>query len=145
MRNQPNALLHTGILCLFIFGIFLVVDLYEAFYGNADIWWTPKDRMLNFGQTKNHFEIWVSGRPMASLMDQGRLLAVDGRGNQFRVAAGDVGVRLNNWPARQLTLLKCCVYYALFTGVGLALTALGVAQRLRDRKTKKGEDLPASP
>ncbi|MDO9262523.1 MAG: hypothetical protein Q7U02_01055 [Desulfosalsimonadaceae bacterium] len=131
--SMPQAL-WIGVLGLLLFGSNLAANVLEAFYGNADIWWTPKQMAMPLDETKNHFEIFISGQPLGGMIGKGVLTAVDGQGNSYRVAAGDVGVRLNNWPARQASLLKFSIIHAFISGLCAALTGLGVWQMLKQRK-----------
>jgi hypothetical protein len=135
MKNwsMPQAL-WIGVLGLFIFGSNLATNVLESFYGNTDIWWTPKQMKRPLEETKNHFEIFISGQPLTAIMGEGGLAAMDGQGNQYRVSPRDIGVRLNNWPARQASLLKFSIIHAFLSGISLTLTGLGIWQVLQRRK-----------
>lgn len=131
-RSMPQ-MLWIGVLGIFIFGSYLAANVLEVFYGNADIWWTPKTMMRNLDETKNDFQMFISGRPLAGLIEKGALSALDDQGNSYQVAAKDVGVRLNNWPSRQTSLLKFALVHAFLTGVSLSLTGVGIGQVFRRR------------
>jgi len=130
-RQSIPQMLWIGVLGCFIFGSNLASGLIEAFYGDADIWWTPQQMMLPLDETKNNFEIRVSGQSLAAMIDKGWLFAEDGQGNQYRVSPKDLGVRLNNWPARQASILKFSIIHAFFSGISLTLTGLGIWQVLQ--------------
>lgn len=135
MKPQPaSPLFWIGLMGCFIFGTNLAINLIEAFYGNVNIWWTPKQMMRSLDETKNHFEIFISGQPLTAIIGKGDLAAIDRQGNQYRVVSKDVGVRLNNWPARQSSLLKFSIIHAFISGMCVALTGLGVWQMLQQRK-----------
>jgi hypothetical protein len=120
MKKRLNPLLFIGLIGFFVFGSNLAANLYEVFYGNQSIWWTPKKMMLTLDETKDYFELWITGKIFQSRIEDGSLFLLDNEGNQFRVVSKDVGVRINNWQSRQVALLKYAVINACITGACLA-------------------------
>ncbi len=140
MKKQLKLYLYTGILGIFIFGSFFIGDIYEAFYADTSIWWTPREMMLPLEKTRDHFEIWVNGTILQTRLENGSLYAVGDDGNQYRLVSKDIGVRLNNWSARQAEILKFALVRAFFSGACLALILAGIVQISQERKA--GDRLP---
>ncbi len=136
MKKQLNLYLSFGILGFFVFGCMFIVDIYEAFYGNPSIWWTPREMMLPLEKTRNDFEIWINGKLLQTRLEEGSLSTVGGDGNQYQVVSKDIGVRVNNWHARQADILKFALFRAFFSGACLAFILAGIVQLFRERKTR---------
>jgi hypothetical protein len=136
MKKQLNLFLSIGILGLFIFGSYLISDVYEVFYGNKNIWWTPKQMILPLDQTRDRFEIWINDQLFQKRLEDGSLSAVGADGNQYRVVSKDIGVRFNNWDSRQVEILKFALVRALITGTCFGFLLAGIIQLFQDRKTR---------
>jgi hypothetical protein len=136
MKKQLNLYLSIGILGCFVFGSFLIGDIYEAFYSNQSIWWTHHEMKLPFDKTNDRFEIWINGQLLQTRLEDGSLFAVEADGNQYRVVSKDIGVRLNNWHSRQAEILKFALVRALITGACLAFILAGIAQIFQERKAR---------
>jgi hypothetical protein len=136
MKKQLNLYLSIGILGIFIFGSYLAADVYEAFYGDKTIWWTHQEMMIPLDKARDHFEIWINGKLLQTRLDNGSLYAVGDDGERYRVVSKDIGVRLNNWNARQAEILKSALVHAFISGACLAFILAGIVQITRDRKAR---------
>jgi hypothetical protein len=136
MKKQLNLYLSIGILGCFVFGSFLIGDIYEAFYSNQSIWWTHQEMKLPLDKTKDCFEIWINGQLLQTRLEDGSLYAIGADGNQYRVVSKDIGVRVNNWNSRQAEILKFALVRALITGACLGFIFTGIVQFFQERKSR---------
>jgi hypothetical protein len=95
-----------------------------AFQRN-DIWWTPPQLAVPLAEASDRVEVYVQGTHLAQLIQDGRLRVAEGNGSRA-VAAGDVGIRLNNWDRMraQRTPVVALASFAWATGALFVLYAL---------------------
>ena len=132
--KKINELLLVGIIGTLISGSLFAAQYGKAIRGNRDIWWTPMSSALPLQETTGTFEMYLSRELLQSHMERGSLSAVDKSGRPYRVAAGDIKVRLNNWNKIQASLLHGAVFSAFALGGSLAFLILGIAKQIEERK-----------
>ncbi|MBD3263824.1 MAG: hypothetical protein GF375_01825 [Candidatus Omnitrophica bacterium] len=125
MKDRARGFLLAGIIITAIFASHLISDLIQVYKGAKNIWWTPKTMMLSLDDTENEFRIFISGKPLSRHLEEG-LFAKDNEGKTYRVVAEDVGVRLNNWCNRKVSMLQKALWSAFGAGFGIALLIAGL-------------------
>ena len=134
MKNTWKRFLLIGMIGIFTCGSQFAVKYGQAIWGNQDIWWTPMQMALPLDDTKNEFAIFISGEPLQKHVDRGSLSTTDNSGKPFRVASGDIKVRINNWHKTKTSLLHGSVYPALALGSCITLFGIGLAQWIAQRR-----------
>ncbi len=134
MRMKFNTFLLIGMIGIFTCGSQFAVTYIQAIWGNQAIWWTPMQMALPLDETKNSFAIFISGEPLQKHIDQGTLSATNPSGKSYRVASGDVNVRINNWYKTKASLLHWAVYLALALGSCITFFGIGLAQWIGQRR-----------
>ena len=109
------------------------VPLYREVSQRDDIWWTPHTMLVPLAASKDRVEIYVRGQPLAVLVQAGHLRIGEDRGSI--VAAGDVGLRFNNWDRVRAKRLPLLLVYA----AGCGVTALTLLLVLTGRLAYRGE------
>ena len=89
---------------------------------------------LPLEETKNDFAIFISGEPLQKHVDQGILSATDQSGKIYRVASGDIKIRINNWYKTKASLLHWSVFLALALGSCITFFGIGLAQWIGQRR-----------
>ncbi len=136
MKNHFNLYLSIGILGFFVFGSFLIGDIYEAFYADQNIWWTNQDMMVPLDNAKDRVEIWINGVLLQKRLDEKALYAAGTDGNPYPLVSKDIGLRFNNWHSRQVDILKFALFRAFFTGASLAFILVGIVQIFQEKKPR---------
>src|SRR6266404_3393606 len=72
------------------------IPLYGEFSRRSDIWWTPHALLVPLAESKDRVEIYVRGKPLAALLQAGRLRTAED-GGLSALATSDIGLRFNNW------------------------------------------------
>ncbi|HOU35885.1 MAG TPA: hypothetical protein PLJ26_00530 [Candidatus Omnitrophota bacterium] len=138
MKDTATGLLIGGIIFCCIFGASLLADMGSLNKGDRNIWWTHKDMMLSLPAVKDKVEIYISGKPLAGLVDRGSLVARTSAGDQYKVASRDIGIRLNNWDRQRVSLLKKALVSAFGFGAGIALLVAGLYMKFSVKQGSHG-------
>ena len=114
--------------------IFFVAALpiYRELSRRSDIWWTPFPMLVPFADSKERVEIYVRREPLAALLQAGQL-RMEENGRSSVLAAGDIGLRFNNWDrvrGEHIVLLLAC---AAMCGVAAVMLLLVLTGRLAYR------------
>jgi len=104
-------------------------------WGKGDMWWTPRSMALPLSETRNNFELLVSGDLLQDHLARGSLSAIDSQGERYRLASEDVEVRLNNWQKVKSSMLHSAVLSAFMLGFSLLSLIVGVRQFVSNGKT----------
>jgi hypothetical protein len=144
MKNTWKPFLLIGMLGIFTCGSQFAAKYIQAIWGDQNIWWTPIQMALPLDETKNDFELFISGELLQKHIDQGTLSATDNSGKPYRVAAGDIKVRVNNWPQTKVSLLHWSVYLAFSLGICITFFGIGLAQWLALRREIKQREPQAA-
>ncbi|MCF8083452.1 MAG: hypothetical protein K9M96_10170 [Deltaproteobacteria bacterium] len=129
MKNMKlNPLLLIGAIGFFTIGSQFAAQIGRAYWGNQDIWWTPRNMQLPIQDTQNHFRLFISGKRLQGHLDDGTLFAVDSRGDQYRVVSKDITVRLNNWCQVKTSILGHALMLGVPFGIVLTLLTVGLFQ-----------------
>lgn len=123
-----SPLLFVGLFGFFTIGSSFFVDIYGAFYGNKDIYWTYQSMKLPLEETKNDFEVYVSGKLLQKHLTENTIFAIDNNGMQYPVAPKDVSVRLNNWNKVKSRILTKAILTGFTLGIALTLLITGTIQ-----------------
>lgn len=117
--------------------LFLIsaVPLYREFSQRKDIWWTPRTMLVPLAESKDRVEIYVHGRPLASLIQAGQLQVADS-GVSSSLAVGDVGLRFNNLDRVRTIRLPSLLASAAGCGIAACMTLLVLTGRLAYRDGK---------
>lgn len=133
-----NAWLIIGIIGISVFGSQFMVFYGRAAWGDANIWWTPKEMALPLLETSNDFELILKGELLRNHLDHGSLLFQDRNGELKSLSTGDLEVRLNNWHQTRASLLHSAVFMALLLGVSLMSLIIGLARAITAKRKAAG-------
>jgi hypothetical protein len=134
MQRKINALLLIGLISTFTLATHLITHLARIYWGDRNIWWTPKTMKLYLSETKNNFELFISGKPLQDHIAKETLFALDEEGKQYCVVGKDIGVRLNNWHKVKASMLGTALYSAFGSGVAITCLVLGLVEIIKDKK-----------
>lgn len=127
-KQNINPLVLIGMIGIFAVGSNFGVQLYRAFAGNRDIWWTPKIMALPLEETGDEFQLFISGKTIQDHLGNDGIFAVDNNGQRYRVAPKDISVRLNNWDKVKASILAQAVLSGVFFGAVIATLLIGLVQ-----------------
>ncbi len=133
-----NPLLLIGLIGFFTLGSSLGVDLYRAFWGDRNIYWTHAAMPLSLEDTANDFQIDISGKRLQRHLTDGTLQARDANGASYPVVAKDVRVRVNHWPSVQSGILIKAVFTSFAFGAALTMLIVGWIMARREKKSSDG-------
>ena len=134
-KRQINPLLLMGFIGILTIGTRFTAELYRAYWGNDSIWWTHQQMRLPVEDSGNSFILYIAGKPLQGHLDEGSLFAAAADGQKFRVVAGDVGVRLNNWYRVKASILTWALISAFAFGCSVTLFVTGLIQYLTRKKS----------
>lgn len=123
-----------GIIGIFTIGSNFFIQIYRAYLGNQDIWWTPRTMQLGIEEAKDNFKLYISGKPLQQHLTDGNLFILDNDGGQYRVVSKDVTVRLNNWNKVRSSILANAIINGVFFGIILTVMVIGLIQVYRQKK-----------
>lgn len=126
-KNQ-NPLFLIGLIGSFTIGSIFFVDIYNAFFGDENIYWTHQSMKLSIDETENDFQVFISGKKLKNHLDDKTLYAVDQSGAQYIVVKDDVTARLNNWNKTKSEILTKAVFTGFASGIALTLVIIGLFQ-----------------
>jgi len=89
---------------------------------------------LTLSETKNSFELFISGKPLRNHIAEETLFALDEEGKRYCVISKDIGVRLNNRHKVKASLLGSALYSAFGSGVAITCLVLGLIEIRKDKK-----------
>ena len=137
MNRKPriNPLLFMGLIGILTIGTHFALDLYRAFWGNQDIWWTPKSMQLSVDESREHFRLYIGGKSLQKHLAEGSLLALDNNAKQYRVVSKDLGIRLNNWYKVKSSILTNAVLSGVAFGIVITVLVIGLIQVIGRNKT----------
>lgn len=133
MQEKARGFLIAGLIGCCVFGSSLAADMVYLFKGDKNIWWTNKNMMLPLAKAKDTVEIYINGRHLAGLVEEGALFVRDRAGQAYRVVDRDIGFRVNNWNDRKASLLQKAVVGAFGFGLGLSLLIAGLYLKLSQK------------
>lgn len=131
--KQINPALWIGLVGMLTIGSSYITDLYRAFLGNRDIWWTPQTMRLPVEATKNHFELYIAGKSLQNHLSDGTLFSVDKNGERYPIVSKDVTVRLNNWDQVKGSILTGASITGFVSGAMFALLLIGLIRAFYQR------------
>src|SRR4051812_46992721 len=131
----PRVRMVFAILTLALF-LIPAIALYRELSRRADIWWTPLPLMVPLTEAADRVEVYVRGKPVGALLDAGQLRVVDG-GSGNAVAAGEIGIRFNNWDRVRAERTPILLAYAAMCGALALLFLVLVTGRLAYRGEKE--------
>lgn len=134
MKRTMNALLFIGVIGTAVSGFQFALTYGKAMWGNRDIWWNPHAMALSLDETRQDFQLLLSGDILQDHIARGSLSAVDSTGQPYRVVSDDIKVRLNNWHKVRASFLHSAVLLAFLLGVSLTCLVMGVVQSLTRRR-----------
>jgi len=106
--------------------------LYRELSQRSDIWWTPYALLMPLAETTDRVEIYVRGKPLASLLQAGQLQIAEERGPSPLVM-NDVGLRFNNRDRVRAERLPLLLAYAAACGVTACIFLFVLTGRLAYR------------
>jgi len=130
-KRRINVYLFIGLIGVVTSGSMLFTHLYQAFWGNETIWWTPPQLRLRVEETGDLFQMTIGGKALRKHLSEGTLFAVDPNGDQYCVVSRDVGVRINNWERVKGTILTGALASSFGFGASLAFLLAGLIERVR--------------
>jgi len=135
--KSMSPLLFVGLIGLFTIGSHFAVDIYRSFFDNRGIYWTHSSTPLTLGETRNDFQVSISGKPLQKHLDDRSLIALEPNGTSYSVVPEDVSVRLNHWDSIQSKRLTKAVFTSGAFGANLALLIIGLIQTLARRRAAR--------
>lgn len=136
MKRKFNELLIIGLTGTVFFGSFFAGEYLEVTKGNKDMWWTPMNMALSLDQSRTEFELYIQNEMLQKHIEKGTLLVAGEKGTPTKVTAGDVKIRLNNWPKVKVEKLNYCVMTVFFLGASLALLVVGLIRFITEKENK---------
>jgi len=132
-----NPLFLIGLIGFFTLGSSFFVDIYRAFYGEKDIYWTHQEMKLPIENTKNDFQIFIAGKSLQNHLSDRTIYAVDKNGMQYLVVAEAINVRLNNWNKMKSTILTKATFTGFAFGITLTLLITGLVQTFAQKRKNR--------
>ncbi|MBW2097634.1 MAG: hypothetical protein JRG77_02260 [Deltaproteobacteria bacterium] len=134
--NKPkiNPLVLIGLIGMLTIGTNFSTQLYRAFWGNQDIWWTVRTMQLPIEDSKNNFKLFISGKLLQKHLADGSLFALDRNGEQYRVVSKDVTIRLNNWNKVKSSILTNALISGVLFGIVITVLVIGLIQVFGQKK-----------
>ncbi|HOX84541.1 MAG TPA: hypothetical protein PKW76_06270 [bacterium] len=129
-----NPLLLIGLIGFFTIGSSFVVDLYRAFGGEKDIYWTHQQMKLPLQETQNDFQLYIADKLLQDHLSEKTLFALDGDGTQFDLVEQDIAVRVNNWHRVKSAVLTKAVFTGFAFGASFTLLITGWVQTCMQKK-----------
>jgi hypothetical protein len=133
-RPRMNPLLFMGLIGMFTIGTNFGLQLYRAFWGNQDIWWTASTAPLSIEESIDSFELFISGKTLQKHLSEGSLSALDDNGEQYPVVSKDLTVRLNNWYKVKSSILTNAIMTGVAFGIVVTVLVIGFIQVWRQKK-----------
>ncbi|MCK4359330.1 MAG: hypothetical protein KAW92_11425 [Candidatus Cloacimonetes bacterium] len=133
-RPRINPLVFMGLIGMFTIGTNFAGQLYRAFGGNQDIWWTPRTMQLPIENSKNNFELFISGKSLQKHLADESLFALDNNGEQYRVVSKDLTIRLNNWNKVKSSILTNAIISGVAFGIVITVLVIGLIQVFGQKK-----------
>ncbi len=115
-----------------IFFLTAAAPLYRELSRRGDIWWTPYAMLVPVAEGEDRVEIYVRGKPLAALLEEGQLRIVE-EGTSGTLAASEIGLRFNNWDRVRAERLPLLLAYAAACGITACLLLLALTGRLAYR------------
>jgi len=137
MYKQINSLLITGLIGTIIFGAGFASTFYRSFWGEEDIWWTPRTMGLSIEERSNIFEMYIAGELLQKRLSEGTLLGIDKDGIKYPVVSKDISIRLNNWNKVRASILVNSILSAFLLGISVTLLTTGLVQVFSKRSKDK--------
>lgn len=137
MNNKPriNPFLFMGLLGILTIGTHFGLELYRAFWGNQDIWWTPRSMQLSIEESKGYLRLFIGGKSLQKHLAEGSLFALDNNNEQYRVVSKDLGIRLNNWYKVKSSILTNALLSGVAFGIVITVLVIGLIQVIGRNKT----------
>ncbi len=135
--KSMSPLLFIGLIGLFTIGSQFAVDIYSSFFDNRGIYWTHSASPLTLGETRNDFQVSISGKSLQEHLDDRSLIALDPNGTSYPVVSKDASVRRNNWDRIQSRRLTKAVFTSGAFGADLTLLIIGLIQTLARRRAAR--------
>jgi hypothetical protein len=134
--NKPkiNPLVFMGLIGMLTIGTNFAMQIYRAFWGNQNIWWTPRTMQLPIEDSRDNFELYISKKPLQKHLADGTLFALDNNGEQYRVVSKDITIRLNNWNKVRSSILKNAIISGVAFGIVITVLVIGLIQVCRRKK-----------
>jgi hypothetical protein len=132
-----NPLLLIGLIGVFTIGSSFFVDIYGAFFGNKDIYWTPQSMKFPIEDANNDFQVYISEKLLQKHLAENTLFAIDNNGVQYPVVTKDVSVRLNNWNKARSRILTTAIFNGFAFGITLTLFITGIIQTVAKKRKEK--------
>ena len=133
-RPRINPLVFMGLIGMFTIGTNFAWQLYRAFWSNQDIWWTPQTMQLSIENSKNNFELFISGKSLQKHLTDESLFALDNNGEQYHVVSNDLTIRLNNWNKVKSSILTNAIISGVAFGIIITVLAIGLIQVFGQKK-----------
>jgi hypothetical protein len=134
IKPKINPLVFIGLIGMFTIGTNFTVQLYRAFWGNQDIWWTARTMQLPIENSKNNFELFISGKSLQKHLSDGSLFALNNNGEQYRVVPNDLTIRLNNWNKVKSSILTNTIISGVIFGIVITVLVIGLIQVFGQKK-----------
>jgi len=128
INNQINTILWIGLIGTLLIGTGFITDVYRVFWGDQNIWWTNQTMRLPIDETRDNFELYLGGEPLAKHLSKGTLYSIDKSGKPSPIVFKDITVRLNNWNKVRASILTHTIISGFAFGVASTLLIIGLIQ-----------------
>ena len=123
-----------GLIGMLTIGTNFAMQIYRAFWGNQNIWWTSRTMQLPIEDFRDNLELFISKKPLQKHLADGTLFALDNNGEQYRVVSKDITVRLNNWNKVRSSILENAIISGVAFGIVITVLVIGLIQVCRRKK-----------
>ena len=123
-----------GLIGMLTIGTNFAMQIYRAFWGNQNIWWTPLTMQLPIEDSRDNFELFISKKTLQKHLADGTLFALDNNGEQYRIVSKDITIRLNNWNKVRSSILENAIISGVAFGIVITVLVIGLIQVCRRKK-----------
>jgi len=89
---------------------------------------------LPIEDSRDHFELFINGKPLQKHLANGSLFALDNNGEKYRVVSKDLTIRLNNWNKVKSSILANAIISGVAFGVVITVLVIGIIQVFAQKK-----------
>ena len=135
-KMKLNTLLLIGIIGVFTAGSNFAVQMYRAFGGDQNIWWTARTMPLGIDEIRNSFELFIDNKSIHKHLSDGTLRLLFENGSHKSVILSDLSFRVNNWNKVKSSILTNSLLPCFLFSASLTMLVIGLIQAF----SKKNSD-----
>ena len=120
-----------GIIGVFTAGSNFAVQMYRAFGGDQNIWWTARTMPLGIDEIKNSFELLIDNKSIHKHISDGTLRVLLENGSHKPVILSDLSFRVNNWNKVKSSILTNSLLPCFLFSASVTILVLGLIRIFR--------------